>query len=61
MIFEGLLAPGRSDIFVAHEAAECLCDFDINQVRSMETFFGVEHPLFYLDAFGGTKQKLEYG
>jgi len=61
VIFEGLRAPGRGDFFEAHEAAKCLCDLDVEQVRSMETFSGVQHPLLHLDAFVSTQQKLEYG
>ena len=61
VIVEGLLDPGRGDFFEAHEAAKRLCDLDVDQVRSMETFFGVQHPRLHLDAFVSTQQKLEYG
>jgi hypothetical protein len=61
VIVEGLPAPGRGDLFEAYEAAECLRDLDINQMGSVETLSGAQHPLLYLDALVRAQQKLEYG
>jgi len=61
VVFEGLLASRRADFLEIHEPAQCLRDLDVDQVRSVETLPGNQHPILYLDALGRTKQQLKYG
>lgn len=61
VVFERLSAPSCGDLFEAHQAAKCLRDLNINQMRGMEALSRIQRPLLHLDAFLRTQQEFEYG
>jgi len=61
VVFESLLPASSADLFEMHQAAKSLRNFDIYQVRSVETLSRNQCPPLHLDAFLRAKQELEYG
>ena len=61
VVTESLFGAYRCYFFELNEAPECLRDFNVDQVRSMQAFLRHQRPRFDFLAFFSSKHELQNG